>query len=208
MTAALAWLGFLLGLRHALEPDHLAAVAALASRGARPRDVARVAAAWGFGHAAVLLVAGTALAWTGARWPPAVADGLAAAAGAMLVWLGAAALRRPAGAAPPTANAFVGRALLVGGVHGIEGSGAVVLLALPGLRSTGAAAGWLAAFGAGSIGGMLACSLAVTLPLGIAARRLAGAAPLVQRAVGAATVAVGALLILHALHLHVADQVG
>ena len=205
MSVALVWLGFLLGLRHALEPDHLTAVAALASRSGGARRLARVAAAWGAGHAAVLCGVGVALVWTGARWPPAVAGALELAAGAVLVWLGVDVVRRVAARAPalraagavaaePT-GAFVARAFFVGGVHGVEGSGAVVLLALPSVRSTATAAAYLASFGVGSIAGMLACSLLVTLPVGIAARRLQRYAPRLQLVIGATSIAVGGAMI-------------
>jgi sulfite exporter TauE/SafE len=214
VTAALIGLGFLLGLRHALEPDHLSAVAALASRSARVRDVARVAGAWGLGHAAVLVAAGTALVWTGAHWPPALAATLELAAGAILVWLGVDVLRRamtaPAiarsegggavalatgGASTIAAPTFAARAFVIGGVHGVEGSGAVVLVALPSVHSASAAALYLGAFGIGSVAGMVACSFAVTLPLGIVARRFTGGARRLQLAVGVTSVAVGASMI-------------
>lgn len=210
MTAALVGLGFLLGLRHALEPDHLSAVAALASRSARVRDVARVAAAWGLGHAAVLLAAGTALVWTGAHWPPALAATLELAAGAILVWLGVDVVRRALPAPLPAVGAvalateggpsdgaptFAARAFVIGGVHGVEGSGAVVLVALPSVHSASAAALYLGAFGLGSVAGMVACSFAVTLPLGIVARRFAGGARRLQLAVGVTSLAVGASMI-------------
>lgn len=209
MTAALVWLGLLLGLRHALEADHLAAVASLASRGGRTREVARVAGAWGLGHAAVLFVAGAALVWTGTRWPPAVASALELAAGAVLVWLGVdvvrRALRRPravgdaAAARPGDGRGGASRALFVGGVHGIEGSGAVVLLVLPSVHSTAQALAYLGAFGLGSVAGMLLCSLLVTLPLGVAARRVRRGGRVLQLAVGAASLAVGLAAVARAV---------
>lgn len=198
MTVALVWLGFVLGLRHALEPDHLTAVAALSTRSVRARSVASVAAAWGLGHAAVLFAVGVALVWTGARLPPPIAGALEIVAGAVLIWLGVDVVRRarpvplPAEAALP---AFATRAFVVGGVHGLEGSGAVVLLALPSVHATSTAAVYLGAFGLGSVAGMVACSFAVTLPLGLAARRLARRARAVQLVVGATSVVVGAAMI-------------
>jgi len=205
LSVALVWLGFLLGLRHALEPDHLTAVAALASQSGGARRLARVAAAWGAGHAVVLLGVGVALVWTGAHWPPAVVGALELAAGAVLVWLGVDVVRRVAAPAPalraagavaadPT-GAFAARAFFVGGVHGVEGSGAVVLLALPSVRSTATAAAYLGSFGVGSVAGMLACSLLVTLPVGMAARRFARYAPRLQLVIGATSIAVGGAMI-------------
>jgi hypothetical protein len=207
VATALLWLGLLLGLRHALEADHLATVASLASRASRLGDVVRVAGAWGLGHALVLLVAGAAMALLGTRWPPAVERALELAGGGVLVWLGAGVVRRAwaagatmtatAAAAAPTAAAS--RALVIGGLHGVEGSGAVVLLAVPAARSPAQAIAYLAAFGLGSIAGMLACSLAITLPLGAAARRLTSGRRLVQLGVGALSLIVGALVVARAL---------
>ena len=63
-------LGFLLGLRHAFEPDHLAAVAALLGRdGATKGDAGRIGALWGAGHASTLLLAGSAVILLGWRIP-------------------------------------------------------------------------------------------------------------------------------------------
>src|SRR5690349_19646935 len=58
MTVAVLWLGLILGLRHALDADHVATVASLAASSGRARDIVRVATAWGLGHAAVLVAAG------------------------------------------------------------------------------------------------------------------------------------------------------
>src|SRR5438128_10861697 len=49
---ALAGLGLLLGLRHAFEPEHLAAVSTLATRQGRLLDACRLGLAWAVGHTA------------------------------------------------------------------------------------------------------------------------------------------------------------
>jgi high-affinity nickel-transport protein len=210
VIAALLWLGFLLGLRHAFDADHLAAVASLAS-GERVGRALRVAFAWGVGHAAVLIAAGTAMAAAGRAWPPPVARSLELAVGAALVWLGIGVLTRTRHAAAPTAtradtpcipsrptSAPLSRALAIGALHGVEGSGAVVLVALPALGSPSRALAYLAVFGAGSIAGMLACSAAVALPLA-AARRFAWTARVLPLAVGASSVLTGASIAARAL---------
>lgn len=48
------FLGFLLGLRHALDADHLATVATLASRARSMGETARTGVAWGAAHAVTL----------------------------------------------------------------------------------------------------------------------------------------------------------
>ena len=202
MRSAVLWLGFLLGLRHAFEADHLAAVTSLSTRLGRRRDMLRVAFAWGLGHTLTLTLVGTLLVAAGVVWSP---DGRWARAGewlagGVLVWLGADVLRRALAAQRPAPSMplLASRALVVGGLHGMEGSGAVVLVALPALRSTGAAFLYLGLFGAGAILGMLASSLLLSLPLGFAARRWAWSTRALQLAVGLTSVAIGTEILLGA----------
>jgi hypothetical protein len=200
MTAPLVWLGLLLGIRHAMEADHLAAVASLASRGGRARELVRVAGAWGLGHSATLLAAGAVLVWSGAVMPARLGHALELVAGAVLVWLGLDVLRR---AARPVqmrgGTSLASRAMVVGGLHGLEGSGAVVLLVLPSVRAPAQGLAYLCAFGAGTIAGMVGCSLALTLPLGVAAARVHRGLRALQLAVGAASLTVGVLALRPAL---------
>jgi hypothetical protein len=95
-VSAAPWLGLglLLGLRHALEADHVAAVAALATRTPSWRDVLRVAASWGLGHALVILAVGLAVSALGLRLPPWLAGHIDGLAGLVLVLLGLDVLRR------------------------------------------------------------------------------------------------------------------
>jgi nickel/cobalt exporter len=188
----------LLGLRHALESDHLMAVAALATGQRTRREIVLIACAWGLGHAAVLFVAGVALVCIGVAWPPTVANALELVAGAVLIGLGVDVLRR---ARRPSVGPVVGtsRALVIGGVHGLEGSGAVVLVVLPSARSATEAVVYLGVFGAGTMLGMLVCSAAVSMPVGLAARWLGRGTGIVQLLVGAVSIGVGAIAVAHAL---------
>ena len=89
-------LGFLLGLKHAFEPDHLAAVAALRGRGKskrQPRPV-EVACRWGAGHAASLLLAGSAVILLGWRIPARLESILELAVAALLIFFGGRLLAR------------------------------------------------------------------------------------------------------------------
>ena len=92
--AALLILGFLLGLKHALEADHVAAVATLATRSPGWTGVVPVAAAWGAGHALALIVFGSILLSLDLTLAPAASRALEALVGAMLVLLGVDVLRR------------------------------------------------------------------------------------------------------------------
>ncbi len=87
-------LGLLLGMRHALESDHLAAVAALAANARGVRQTVRLGVNWGMGHTLVLLLAGSAVLWVDAIIPERFANGLEFVVGLMLILLGADVLRR------------------------------------------------------------------------------------------------------------------
>jgi sulfite exporter TauE/SafE len=80
--------GILLGARHALEPDHLAAVSTMAAHGSSRSDVLRVSAAWGAGHASLILLAGMLLTLLEVKMPPSLAGQADTVVGLALVALG------------------------------------------------------------------------------------------------------------------------
>src|SRR5207248_803260 len=67
--ATSCWLGFLIGLRHALDPDHLAAMSTLLVDQPRRGRAAVLGAWWGVGHSASLLGAGALLLVCRVRLP-------------------------------------------------------------------------------------------------------------------------------------------
>ena len=83
---ASAGLGALLGMRHALEPDHLAALSTLLTGERNIRRAAWLGVYWGIGHTLTRLVAGTLLVVLRTEMPPMVADVLAWAVVLMLVF--------------------------------------------------------------------------------------------------------------------------
>jgi ABC-type nickel/cobalt efflux system permease component RcnA len=87
-------LGFLIGLQHAMEVDHLAAVASLVTRGRSLADTAMHGAVWGLGHTLTLLLFGGAVLLAGRMVPDTLAQALEMGVGVMLVLLGADVLRR------------------------------------------------------------------------------------------------------------------
>ena len=87
-----------MGLRHALEADHLAAVASLSARAASPMALLRVAGAWGVGHGLAILAIACVWVATGVAVPEPAQPFVEAAAGLLLVWLGVDLLRERGGA--------------------------------------------------------------------------------------------------------------
>ena len=97
-------LGFLLGLQHATDPDHLVAVATIVSRSRRFSDGALVGVLWGVGHAVTLTVAGGVVIALNVALPPALTTGFELLVAAAIVGLGVFRLRdalRGFGAAGP-----------------------------------------------------------------------------------------------------------
>ena len=207
-------LGSLLGMRHALEPDHLAAVSTLVTGERDSRKAALLGVCWGLGHTASLLVVGAALVLLRAEMPAFAADLFELFVAAMLIALGVraiylAARQGPAGAvhahqhghhvhvhpgAP--AHIHVGRwtlarrPLLVGAVHGLAGSGALTALVLTTLPTTAARIAYMMLFGLGSTIGMAALSGLLGWPLARAGAHR-GVARGISAAVGCASIALG-----------------
>jgi ABC-type nickel/cobalt efflux system permease component RcnA len=81
-------LGFALGLKHAIEADHLAAVSAIVSERRSVLDAARVGALWGLGHTTSLLFAGLLVIVLGIAIPEPVAEVLELCIAVMIITLG------------------------------------------------------------------------------------------------------------------------
>lgn len=173
--AASAALGTLLGMRHALEPDHLAALSVLLTGERSIRKAAWLGVYWGIGHTLTLLAAGTLLVVLRAEMPAMASDVLAGAVALMLVGFGLRAIYLSASSVPrgPTHSHVHGatsrsasisswtlarRPLLVGAVHGLAGSGALTALVMATIPSIAARLTYLALFGVGSTLGMAALS--------------------------------------------------
>jgi high-affinity nickel permease len=219
-------LGFLLGMQHALEADHIAAVSSLAARRTHIGDIVKHGLTWGLGHTLSLFVfAGVAILLDRAI-PEHLARPLETAVGVMLVGLGAHVLWRlwrdrvhfhrhghsdgtvhfhahshagetvaHARAAHAHAHGFRWRALLVGLMHGMAGSAALLVLAASRASSPAAGLGYVALFGIGSMVGMGALSTVIAVPLAVSARWLTLANRGLQGAVGVITVAIGIMTI-------------
>jgi hypothetical protein len=166
-------LGLLLGMRHALEPDHLAAVSTMIdARGAR-RSAGVLGASWGLGHSLALLVVGCVLAALDATLPRALADGFELLVAFMLVSLGLRALfgARSAAHAGPPEHVHLGRwalarrPLVVGMVHGLAGSGALTALAVAAMPTLAMRLVYTALFGVGSLVGMAILTGLVEWPI-------------------------------------------
>ena len=227
-------LGFLLGMQHALEADHIAAVSSIAARRSHVSDIVRHGLTWGLGHTLTLFVFAGAAILLGRAIPESVARPIEAAVGIMLVGLGAHVLWRlwrdrvhfhqhghgdgtvhvhahsHAGETVPhartvhahahvDAHGFRWRTLLVGLMHGMAGSAALLVLTVSQASSPAVGLGYVALFGIGSMIGMGALSTVIAVPLAVSARWLTWANRGLQGAVGFVTIAIGVNTIVETL---------
>jgi cytochrome c biogenesis protein CcdA len=219
-------LGFLLGMQHALEADHIAAVSSIAARRTEVRDIVKHGLTWGLGHTLTLFAFAGAAILLGQAIPDTLARPLETAVGLMLIGLGGHVLWRLwrdrvhfhahghgdgtshihlhshvdesipyRASAHQHGHGFRWRSLLVGLMHGMAGSAALLVLAVSQGPNPAAAMVYVLLFGLGSMLGMGALSVAIAVPLAVSARWLTSANRGLQGAVGAITVAIGAFTI-------------
>ncbi|MCA1396633.1 urease accessory protein [Bradyrhizobium sp. BRP56] len=230
-------LGFLLGMQHALEPDHIAAVSSIAARRSHVGDIVKHGLTWGLGHTLTLFIFAGAAILLGRAIPETVAQPIETAVGIMLVGLGAhvwwrlwrdrvhfhthshgdgtthfhahshaseaastvalasivvrASTVPHVRAAHSHAHGFRWRTLLVGLMHGMAGSAALLVLTVSQAPSPVIGLGYVALFGIGSMIGMGVLSSVIAVPLAASARWLTWANRGLQMAVGAVTIAIG-----------------
>jgi high-affinity nickel-transport protein len=193
-------LGFLLGMRHATDPDHVVAVTTIVAREKRVWASAIIGAWWGLGHTITILVVGGALVAFHLVIPPRLGLAMESAVALMLVGLGITTLAsvrgRGATGTPhmKIANRSNLRSLFVGVVHGLAGSAAIALLILVTISDVRWAALYLAVFGIGTIAGMMLLTTLLALPFSYTADRFASVNAGLVHVTASASVLLGVLL--------------
>jgi sulfite exporter TauE/SafE len=171
-------IGFVLGLQHATEADHLAAVSTIVSEKKNLFTASIIGGLWG-----ILVI------FLKLQISESVEAKLEACVGLMLVILGLNALRKLLQAkkihfhthehgahvhthihthedetVERSHHRFSPRSVVIGMVHGLAGSAALMLLVVPTIPSPWVALLYILVFGVGSIGGMMAMSFLIGLP--------------------------------------------
>ncbi len=222
-------LGFLLGLQHAMEADHVAAVAALTSGdggSGRLRRALRHGLFWGLGHALALTTFAGLVVLARGHIPGGLSLVLELAVAVMLISLGLMVVWRVVrerlhfhlhhhadGKVHFHAHSHAGehrahdtnrhdhnhsldhwghnvrRSLMVGIMHGLAGSAALIALAAPGQWLQGV--GFVLLFGLGSIAGMVVLSSVIALPLVLSGRLMTGLNRGLQLGIGLFSIAIG-----------------
>lgn len=210
---------FVVGVRHALDPDHLVAVSTLVAEERRLWPAARLGLWWGVGHLLPISAVGLPLVALQLHLPDVWEHAVDLGVGVLLVFLGLRTLwnlRRERvhfhvhehdGSVHPHFHSHAhgpdhshihplpagrGRVtFLIGVVHGLAGSGAAAVVAMTAASSVVVAVGYLLAFGAGTVAGMFFATLCIAAPTLAATARWEQVYSLARALAGVASVGVG-----------------
>ena len=217
-------LGLILGLRHALDPDHIAAVSTIVSESRSVRRSSLIGTFWGLGHTMSLLIAGVLVIALKVQISDRIALWMEFAVALMLIFLGLKAtlrslrgwkfhrhrhmhdgsthshlhLHREGDEQAHRHRHLIGlgaRPFFVGLVHGMAGSAALMILVLATIPSALAGLIYIAVFGLGSVGGMLIMSSLISLPFVLTRKRFNVLSEGLQVAVGLFSLSFGLFLV-------------
>jgi sulfite exporter TauE/SafE len=223
-TAAILGFGFTLGLKHAVEADHLAAVSTIVTERRSLLSSAIVGGIWGLGHTISLVVAGIFVLLLDFQISERTERILEFCVGVMLFLLGLNVLRKLVSGGTLHFHAhehgshahvhphlhekgvkdephmhhglsFSPRPLVIGMIHGLAGSAALMLLVIPTIESRPMGLLYIVIFGIGSIGGMMLMSFLVGLPFTLTALRFNRFNYLLQSVAGLISVGLGLYII-------------
>jgi ABC-type nickel/cobalt efflux system permease component RcnA len=215
-------LGLVLGIKHALDADHVIAVSTIVSEHQSLKWASWIGAFWGLGHTFTLFVVGLLVILLRLTISTRVALAMEFAVALMLAFLGGSILWRsfrkekihlhvhahnpkshthfhmhedvPEDHAHPHPFSSMRKPFIVGMVHGLAGSAALMLLVLTTIPSPVAGLAYILIFGFGSVGGMLVLSSAIGLPFVVTAHRFATLNRRIQVAAGLTSVLFGVFL--------------
>src|SRR5215204_1867629 len=216
--------GFLLGLKHAVEADHLAAVSTIVAERKSLWSSTFIGGLWGLGHTISLFLAGIFVLVLNFEISERTERALEFGVGIMLTFLGLNVLRKLLKGgrlhfhphehgtrehAHPHIHAagheeerhthhglkFNPRAILIGMMHGLAGSAALMLLVIPTIESKTVGLLYIVIFGVGSIGGMMLMSFLVGLPFHFTAARCNRFNDVLQSIAGLVSIALGLIII-------------
>ncbi len=192
----MASIGFLLGMRHATDADHVIAVSTIVSRERGLVKAGLIGAFWGVGHTFTIFVVGVAIILFKVSIPTRLGLSMEFSVGLMLILLGVLNLsgvmqrwmarvehghgglshaRHQHGAVLGRDGRMgywtFSRPLAVGVVHGMAGSAAIALLVMTTIPSPRWEILYILIFGAGTIAGMMLITACIALPISYGARR-------------------------------------
>ena len=178
-------IGFLLGIKHAIEPDHVIAVSTIASKSRKLWDASLAGVFWGIGHTATLFTIGIILILMKDDISHKWSMSLEFLVGIMLVYLGITSFlssRKNKQHAhlqeEHSENDQLNmrelsyfKSLFIGFVHGLAGSAAMVLLTMSAVDSVWQGSLYILIFGVGTTIGMLVFTTILGIPFVLSKKR-------------------------------------
>lgn len=178
-------IGFLLGIKHAIEPDHVIAVSTIASKSRKLWDASLAGVFWGIGHTATLFTIGIILILMKDDISHKWSISLEFLVGIMLVYLGITSFlssRKNKQHAhlqeEHSENDQLNKrelsyfkSLFIGFVHGLAGSAAMVLLTMSAVDSVWQGSLYILIFGVGTTIGMLVFTTILGIPFVLSKKR-------------------------------------
>lgn len=178
--------GFILGIKHAVEPDHVIAVSTIASQSKKLWQASLAGVFWGIGHTATLFLIGMILILMKNEIPAVWSLSLEFLVGVMLVYLGAVSMlsvrksikaKQSSGPEAEAGDSHIkkkrsySKSLIIGLIHGLAGSAAMVLLTMSTVQSVWQGILFILVFGLGTIAGMLLFTTIIGIPFILSIKR-------------------------------------
>jgi sulfite exporter TauE/SafE len=172
-------LGFILGIKHAVEPDHVIAVSTIASQSKKLVRSSLTGVFWGIGHTATLFLVGISMILMKGEIPEVWALSLEFLVGIMLVYFGISTTRsfkqihtRTHGYSSKHKDVPYAKSVFMGFIHGLAGSAAMILLTMSTVRSVWEGAFYILLFGVGTIIGMLFFTTIIGIPFVLSSNKI------------------------------------
>jgi high-affinity nickel-transport protein len=189
-SLALLGIGLLLGMRHAVDPDHVVAVTTIVSRQPSLARASAIGALWGVGHTGTILLLGGAIILFRIAIPPRLGLAMELGVAIMLIVLGLLNLSGRTLSGMQSAL----RPLIVGFAHGLAGSAFVAMLVVAAIPQPLMGVAYLLTFGLGTIAGMILVTVAIATPSVFAAKRFGHVQRYLRVASGVVSIAFGIFL--------------
>lgn len=215
-------IGFLLGIEHAFDADHVVAVSTIVTKNKSLKKSSFLGIFWGIGHTTTILVVGMAILTLKLTIPDKLALSMEFIVGAMLVLLGGMVLREVIINRIHMHSHTHGneshlhlhahkeeklhkhqheikpefKSLLIGMVHGLAGSAAIILLVLTTAPSISSGLFYIIIFGVGSIIGMMLISTLISLPFIMTARKFENMNQKIRTGAGLVSIGLGIAIML------------
>lgn len=213
---SLLGLGFMLGIKHALDADHIVAISTIASQTKNLKSSSLLGISWGLGHTATLLLISLFVMLFKIKIPTTFALTFEFIVGIMLVVLGIQMLRKIFKEKIhihahkhdtdyhthlhqhqiSLSHNHAHKSFFIGTLHGLSGSAALILLVLATVKSAFEGMLYVAIFGIGSIIGMTIVSTVIGIPF-LLTKKFSSLENSVKILAGSASIITGGMIIFH-----------